>query len=99
MQMRMLRLRVVESVSYASQKGEAGLKLKSPDTMQIFFLLEAGKCLQVISEQILCPAPPPLRSPALGCWNCDRVGIGKKRMHIPKNQLPIATTVLTVDVY
>lgn len=58
LQMRMLRLRVVESVSYASQKGEAGLKLKSPDTMQIFFLLEAGKCLQVISEQILCPPPP-----------------------------------------
>lgn len=63
MQMRMLRLRVVESVSYASQKGEAGLKLKSPDTMQIFFLLEAGKCLQVISEQILCPVPPPPPAP------------------------------------
>lgn len=63
LQMRMLRLRVVESVSYASQKGEAGLKLKSPDTMQIFFLLEAGKCLQVISEQILCPAPHPPSAP------------------------------------
>lgn len=45
MQMKMLRFRVSESVSYASWKGEAGLKVKSPDSMWIFFLLEAGKCL------------------------------------------------------
>lgn len=47
----------LESVSRASQKGCAGLKLGSPDSVGIFSLLEAGKCLWVVSDKSVPQLP------------------------------------------
>lgn len=59
LQIKILRLGVLEAVSYTSQKGEADLKFKSPDSMWIFFLLGEGKCLPVISGRTFCVPPHP----------------------------------------
>lgn len=86
---------MLESVSGASQKGCAGLKLRSPDSVGIFFLREAGKYLWVVSEQKCFPVPFP--TPGL-LELCLKVGAGKESSRVPRGQLPVATPMLIVDM-
>lgn len=82
--MRRLRREVLESVSKARRK-EGEVSLRSPDSTWIVFLLQAGECLPIISEQ----KPSLVPSPTPGWLDlCLSVGAGRERVLIPKKQLP-----------
>lgn len=70
------------------------LKLRSPDSMGIFFLLEIGKYLWVVLKQKCCPIPFPM--PGL-LELCLKAGADKESLRVPRSPLPVATPMLIVD--